>query len=753
MKKIFGFINRNKAYIFPIVILIGLLVLLATGLTYAYFDIVVDSNEEGSSFRVGATNLNVSLSNPVVDLNDLYPIYDDYKDTQANLFTFSLSNTSKKLAGCVDLYLSFNSIDDAFMISDIKWELVNNTNHTTTSGNFSQIEDGRLLLKENETITRDEVLSYTLKIWLSFSTVKNQSGINASMNAKLTSIAYAGGCAFTNETTYTSGTNQFLSGAGGYYKIETYNANGTYTSGEIYLAAGESIYATVGASSDIKCYLDSATGLCSTSSGQNANNSRILYTGDSFLTSYMSGLAGSNSPVYTNSSNTLSNNTLHPTGKFFINGSMKFNTVNLEDKIVITYMGKYAERTNTKLNNVRYIKDCTNGNTLDSSNAWVEIQAIKNGSNIAYKKSLSGGTTSQVIVDGVITSSQNVSVNGSNVCVTVDLGRTYDLDEIAVWHPYASGLTYNNNVTSVSSNNSTWTEVINKQEPETSYGKRASAYPKNRKPASSSTVTDASFFQYEMVNSNGIKYDIDFPTCRRYMVDSLECGDDSECLQDVVDYCNSYIKLNIFNKNIDEENYANYGISNVEFYDRTIKITNYIGSGASYDIDIDTCKDYVIDEGLVSGSGQMLDLKANIYCNVTVNEQVYDGTIAPSDYSDYGISNVSISNITDVVIPSEINGIPVTVIGESAFNNKHLTSVVIPSGVFVIDRYAFQSNQLTSIDLPNTVFELGDYAFYENELEEVTIRWKSSISDFDSYGYDVWGWASGYDDNDIYWDN
>ena len=67
----------------------------------------------------------------------------------------------------------------------------------------------------------------------------------------------------------------------------------------------------------------------------------------------------------------------------------------------------------------------------------------------------------------------------------------------------------------------------------------------------------------------------------------------------------------------------------------------------------------------------------------------------------------------EVVIPSEIDGKPVTSIGFSAFKScTALTSITIPNSVTSIGASAFNScTALTSITIPNSVTSIGDYAF------------------------------------------
>ena len=70
---------------------------------------------------------------------------------------------------------------------------------------------------------------------------------------------------------------------------------------------------------------------------------------------------------------------------------------------------------------------------------------------------------------------------------------------------------------------------------------------------------------------------------------------------------------------------------------------------------------------------------------------------------------------TKVEIPFEIDGDPVTGIGEKAFYNcSSLTSVTIPNSVTSIGNYAFNGcSNLTSIIIPDSVTSIGDYAFKE----------------------------------------
>ena len=198
--------------------------------------------------------------------------------------------------------------------------------------------------------------------------------------------------------------------------------------------------------------------------------------------SYISGYAGVNS-VKDSGTLTHTGETLHYSGKYFIGGQIStyYNTGDGYAKI--SYVDAKPKRRNTKLNDVRYIKSCVGYNTANNNNHWTEIEAIKDGVNIAKGKSVTGTVTAGSnpytrITDGDISPSNyaNVSTSSTNNCVTIDLKKNYDLDEVALWNYFGDPRSYYNNKTYVSKDNSSWTEVLNEASIETSNGHRINAY-------------------------------------------------------------------------------------------------------------------------------------------------------------------------------------------------------------------------------------------------------------------------------------
>ncbi|TYQ16911.1 UNVERIFIED_CONTAM: dockerin type I repeat protein [Acetivibrio alkalicellulosi] len=99
---------------------------------------------------------------------------------------------------------------------------------------------------------------------------------------------------------------------------------------------------------------------------------------------------------------------------------------------------------------------------------------------------------------------------------------------------------------------------------------------------------------------------------------------------------------------------------------------------------------------------------------------------AKSDF-EYRVTNrqVRITNYVgtskEIVIPNSLGGYPVTSIGESAFRNKGLTSVMIPESVTSIESSAFRINNLTTVSIPDRVTSIGEWAFSGNQLTTVEI--------------------------------
>jgi len=95
--------------------------------------------------------------------------------------------------------------------------------------------------------------------------------------------------------------------------------------------------------------------------------------------------------------------------------------------------------------------------------------------------------------------------------------------------------------------------------------------------------------------------------------------------------------------------------------------------------------------------------------------EVTEGYLTFKVYSDHAeVSGCDESAEGEIIIPSEINGVPVTIIGKDSFNNRNkITSVTISEGVKSIEYRAFYSCvNLESADMPESLTSIDGCAFY-----------------------------------------
>ena len=107
----------------------------------------------------------------------------------------------------------------------------------------------------------------------------------------------------------------------------------------------------------------------------------------------------------------------------------------------------------------------------------------------------------------------------------------------------------------------------------------------------------------------------------------------------------------------------------------------------------------------------------------------YNGT-QYGDYLYYEVSNNTVTitdgdeNATNIDIPTQINGMNVTSIGEAAFYGcSGLTSVTIPNSVTSIGDSAFaRCTKLNDINIPDSVSSIGNYVFQNSDnIKEINV--------------------------------
>lgn len=120
------------------------------------------------------------------------------------------------------------------------------------------------------------------------------------------------------------------------------------------------------------------------------------------------------------------------------------------------------------------------------------------------------------------------------------------------------------------------------------------------------------------------------------------------------------------------------------------------------------------------GSGVSWDSKTK---TVLISDKSNDKKYFDFDKEKGEITNYTYKSNTpvNVIIPDSIDGIAVRSIGENAFSNKNLRSVIIPKAVTEIGYEAFRGNNIQSLTIPDGVRIIAPGSFSSNNLESIRL--------------------------------
>ena len=247
--------------------------------------------------------------------------------------------------------------------------------------------------------------------------------------------------------------------------------------------------------------------------------------------------------------------------------------------------------------------------------------------------------------------------------------------------------------------------------------------------------TDLSCFEYKDI----LDYDIDIDACIKTFENTNQDDDESSIShEEAVGICNSYIPIGV-NLYIDEV--VNSLLLDLD----SNSIKTFVDSGVvkfkkDFTINVDGCValftggEEVSDEELANIKGMCngeIPIEENIYIKdyfinlvtsgiVTIEEVEKSGSIEQNYIPKRRVITGYTCDSKDIVIPEQI-----TVISDSAFNEKEITSVDFrkAKNLTTISAGAFQTNKINSIDLSiaTNLTTIGAYAFDENEITNLKL--------------------------------
>ncbi|WP_279249090.1 leucine-rich repeat domain-containing protein [Candidatus Marimicrobium litorale] len=123
-------------------------------------------------------------------------------------------------------------------------------------------------------------------------------------------------------------------------------------------------------------------------------------------------------------------------------------------------------------------------------------------------------------------------------------------------------------------------------------------------------------------------------------------------------------------------------------------------------------------QGFNNGSTIVVTTPINCLSNTNIDGLSYSVIGATTNVEVTGRApgnTATVINIPATIVDSGTT-YSVTTIGDSAFYNNALTSVIIPDSVTTIAADAFRQNLIASVIIPDSVTTIGDDAFYNNAL-------------------------------------
>ena len=101
------------------------------------------------------------------------------------------------------------------------------------------------------------------------------------------------------------------------------------------------------------------------------------------------------------------------------------------------------------------------------------------------------------------------------------------------------------------------------------------------------------------------------------------------------------------------------------------------------------------------------------------------------DGTAYSVTGIGSETNSIFAIPSSVNDIPVTKIGESSFGGDQVTRIILPDSILEIETYAFAGlSNLKSFNVPASVISIGEAIFYNcYNLTSIAVDSNNTIYD------------------------
>ena len=124
-----------------------------------------------------------------------------------------------------------------------------------------------------------------------------------------------------------------------------------------------------------------------------------------------------------------------------------------------------------------------------------------------------------------------------------------------------------------------------------------------------------------------------------------------------------------------------------------------------------------------------------ILVSASPTDVIVEGDYAYSIEDDQVTIKAYYGTQTNIIIPSQLGGLPVTKIGDIAFHNTTAASILIPPGIVSVGARSFMDNRnMIEITIPSSMVTIGDMAFaYCSSLTNVVLS--DGLTSIGSYAF------------------
>lgn len=154
--------SKRKNEIFYLIVLILTLITMVVGITFTYFSLIANEEEDSTKIQAGSLSINY-IDGKTIDTFALLPIEEPTLDTKLSVYRkeFSISSDGS-LDQVLDIYLTVTK--NEFTNNALKFSIYNSSEVKLATGHIPS--EGKILMKSGVYLENNKTEKFTVLIWL-----------------------------------------------------------------------------------------------------------------------------------------------------------------------------------------------------------------------------------------------------------------------------------------------------------------------------------------------------------------------------------------------------------------------------------------------------------------------------------------------------------------------------------------------------------------------------------------------------------